>query len=229
MKASVLPVSSALCKNEYDFHRELSEKGIPWTAGIHPYYHKSSERDFQALVKLCDRKEIIGIGEIGLDSRNPDSRYQEKLLRMQLDLARSYNLPVVLHVVKNHERMFHIIRNDFPQTRGIVHGFYGSAELFESYRRLGLLVSIGGRITSGRSRLEALKQIVRSGKYFFETDAPYQKPGYSPENSHTPRNLLTIIHATSTLTSVPLQELAQVQSKNFRELFDIDDGIITTK
>ncbi len=210
-------ISSALCRSEYDFHRALQSPLLRWTAGIHPFYDKSTMDDFDTLVELCDRKEIIGIGEIGLDARKPNGDYQEKLLKLQLDVAKQYNLPVVFHVVKRHNELSRILRDDFPGIRGTIHGFNGSIELFRQYRKLGMFISIGGRLADH----ESLKEIISSGCYMLETDAPYQKPSFIDDDIFTPLYLPLIADRISTLTGTPLQTLMDTQRRNVLELFGL--------
>ena len=94
-------ISNALCQEEFELmnSKQISEFQdiILWTAGIHPYYNKSSEDDIESLIEHCDAKEIIAIGEIGLDNHNDNFEWQKKILLMQLDLAKNYDLPVVFH------------------------------------------------------------------------------------------------------------------------------------
>ncbi len=220
-EAQIGLVSSALCRFEYDFHARLDYAHICWTAGIHPYYDRSSIDDFDLLVELCEKKAVIGIGEIGLDMRKPNHEYQVRLLKMQLELAMNYSLPVHFHIVKRHNELYRILHDDFPGIRGYVHGFNGSIELFRQYRQLGLFVSLGGRITNRSTRTDTLREIVRSGCYLLETDAPYQKPDYITDTILTPLHLPHIAEQIASLTDTPLQAIMETQRKNFRELYGI--------
>ena len=213
-------ISSALCQAEYEFHRKLDNPRIRWTAGIHPYYEKSTIDDFDSLVVLCERKEIVGIGEIGLDVRKKNPEHQEKLLKMQLNLARQFDLPVVFHIVKRHNELFRILQN-FPGIRGYVHGFNGSIELFRQYRERGLLVSIGGRITSRDSRIDTVREIVQSGYFLVETDAPYQKPTYIDAKEFTPLHLPLIGNRIASMTGKSVETVMDIQRRNIRETFGL--------
>jgi len=110
-------ISSALCEEEFEWHLNNQHLNLNWCAGIHPYYDKTDLRDFDKLIKLCDEKQISGIGEIGLDRRG-DFEFQKPLLLQQLDLARTYNLPVIFHVVGRYYELLKILKNNFPQVRG---------------------------------------------------------------------------------------------------------------
>ena len=93
-------VSSALCKEEYEIiniqkFQEL-QKTIKWCAGIHPYYHKSSENDFELLIKLCDNKDIIAI----TSSKKQMDRFQ--LFKMVKSIYKSAGIKQTgLHILRH--------------------------------------------------------------------------------------------------------------------------------
>ena len=107
-------ISSALCKKEFEAIGGSAftqfENCIRWSAGIHPIYEENAVNYFDDLVKLCDEKKIIAIGEVGLDGRKNNADFQEKMLLEQLDLAQNYNLPVVFHCVKKHYELYELLK-----------------------------------------------------------------------------------------------------------------------
>ncbi len=217
-------VSSSLCKDEYELinlpkFQKVDEPGneieIKWSAGIHPYYDKSSEDDFELLIKHCDAKDIIAIGEIGLDSRNDNFNWQKKILLMQLDLAKNYDLPVVFHTVKQYYELDKILKNSFPKVRGFLHAFNASKEIFEIFKKYDLGFSLNAKPPKN----EVLKAIIKHGFYFFETDAPYMRSRELNEDFNHLKNLVWAVKQVSQKTNTSLETLKERQFKNFCEMF----------
>jgi TatD DNase family protein len=208
-------ISSALCKKEYEWHKNNLFSGMFWCAGIHPYYDESAENDFNTLIKLCDEKQIIAIGEIGLDNRNDNFNWQKKILLMQLDLAKNYDLPVVFHTVKQYYELNKILKNSFPKVRGFLHAFNASQEIFEKFKKFDLGFSLNAKPPKD----EVLKAIIKHGFYFFETDAPYMKPRELNEDFNHLKNLVWAVKQVSQKTNISIEALKEKQYKNFYEMF----------
>lgn len=168
-------ISTALNRQEIDWHLRRRESAIQFVAGIHPYYDKSSIKDFEYLESQCRNGILWGIGEVGYDKRKNNHNFQKTILYKQLDLAREYDLPVVFHVVGRFNELYQTLKNDFPGIRGFIHGFNGSFELVEMFSRLEIAFSIGYKMLQRKDYPEIIRKIYHEGKLLFETDAPFQK------------------------------------------------------
>ncbi len=211
-------VSSALNSREIDWHLNHSAPEILITAGVHPYYDKSDESDIPYLVSLCDDKLLWGIGEVGFDSRKNNHNYQKKILLAQLDIANQYNLPVVFHIVKKYNELYQILKNDFPDIRGYIHGFYGSYQMVEMFSRLDNIgFSIGNKLLRYKEADLTLKEIIRHGKYFFETDAPFQRSDDCVSGDYL-TSLIDLVDSVSDLVKVPVMELLDGQWESFQSM-----------
>jgi TatD DNase family protein len=209
-------ISSALCQEEFKWHQNQNILQMKWSAGIHPYYDKSSENDFSELIKFCDEKKIIAIGEIGLDGRNDDQKWQEQILLKQLDLAQNYDLPVIFHTVRQYYELYKLLKNSFPKIRGYLHGFNASMEIAELFTKFDLAFALGCKPPKN----EVVKFIINRGFFLFETDAPYQKPVDNKNDFNHLKNLMWIVDEVSQITELNKQELEAIQSKSFEQIFD---------
>lgn len=212
-------ISSALCQKEFAMITlpkfQKLRKIVKWTAGIHPYYDESVEADFSTLVKLCDERQIIAIGEIGLDKRNDNFEWQKNMLLRQLDLAKNYDLPVVFHNVRQYYEMHKILKNNFPKVRGVQHSFKGSQQVFEVYKNYDIAFSMCGKLPKD----EVIMSILKHGLYLFETDAPYQKPKDLSEDFTHLKSLIWTVDRINKIFEVNKQELVEVQLKSFEQIF----------
>lgn len=214
-------ISSALCKEEFELMKlpkyQKLRKFIKWSAGIHPYYEKNSEDDFDELIKLCDEKKIIAIGEIGLDKRKDNFEWQKKILLMQLDLAKNYDLPVVFHTVKQYYELDKILKNNFPKIKGYLHGFNTSREIAKQFSKFDLAFSLGCK----PPKKDVLKFVIDRGFFLFETDAPYQKPVDDKNDFNHLKNLMWVVDKVSQIIELDKQELEAIQSKSFEQIFGL--------
>lgn len=97
--------------------------------GIHP--HEADKVTAQTLQRFeyllqNHRKQIVAIGEIGLDYHYNFAKIanQKRLFKAQLELAQKYKLPVLLHV-RNAFSDLKTFLKPF-QLKGISHCFAGS-------------------------------------------------------------------------------------------------------
>lgn len=120
--------------------------------GLHPgMLEKHSDVSLEQLQQALERRpaKVVAVGEIGLDLFGDDPQFerQQWLLDEQLKLAKRYDLPVILHSRRTHDKLaMHLKRHDLPRA-GVVHGFSGSQQQAERFVQLGYKIGVGGTIT----------------------------------------------------------------------------------
>jgi TatD DNase family protein len=211
-------ISTALCKEEFEWHHNSNISKMNWIAGIHPHYEKTDENDFNYLIKLCDEKQIIAIGEIGLDNRNNNFEWQKKMLLMQLDLAANYDLPVVFHCVRQYYETYKILKNNFSKIRGFLHAFNASMDIFKEFSKFDLAISMNCKPPKD----DVIRAVLKRGFYLFETDAPDMRPRELKEDFNHLRNLMWAVDRISTISGIEKQELAAIQAKSIKHIFEIN-------
>lgn len=174
------------------------------SVGIHPW-DSEMEDTSQQLEALKDAvakdSRIVAIGEIGLDSlRGADMCRQTELFERQLQIAKDYRKPVIIHCVKAYESLLQAIVRAKPETPLIVHGFRGNRQTAEMLLRKGLNLSFGERFNN-----EAL-QIVAPERLFAETD----------ESS---LSINEIIDRLAQAKNISPQELATILRQNIDRIF----------
>ncbi|MDY6915583.1 MAG: TatD family hydrolase [Candidatus Cloacimonadota bacterium] len=204
---------SALGKQEFKWYQQNIFPNMKWYAGIHPFYEKNNEHDLPPLEELCRNKEIIAIGEIGLDGRADNNQWQRKILFKQLELAQSYNLPVVFHVVKNYYQLYKLLKKNFPKIRGFMHGFNSSREVAETFSQLELAFSVNAR----PPKKDALQFIYKKGRLLLETDSPYQKPYNSHIDFNELANLKKIAENVAEELSISEEKLKKLEKTNLEK------------
>jgi TatD DNase family protein len=210
-------ITSALYKNDLNKIFDLNTFKI--TAGIHPYLFNQTDLDLNFLDQLCLDKKIIAIGEIGLDKRYDHQDTQKELLLSQLDLARSYNLPVIFHCVKAYYDLYKILKNNFPTVTGIMHAFTANLEIYENFSKFNLLFSLSKRLDFSSKDKPLVHKIVSDKRFVFETDYEYNINLTTQTNALNYSYEVHKINSEINYLSDSLPNLIEIQYNNLKNLF----------
>ena len=200
------------------------ETGLFPAYGLHPMYLDAHRPGH--LVELRDwieREHPCAIGECGLDffvdGLDPDA--QHRYFIGQLELAREYDLPVVVHARRAVDAVIAAIRQ-VGSLRGVVHSFPGSAEQARQLWQLGFLVGLGGPVTYERAnRLRKLAATIPLECLLLETDAPDQPDAGIRGQRNEPARLATILQAIANLRDEDAAMIAAATARNAERLFSL--------
>ena len=180
----VAGVSASTSRRGWEMVRDHEIPGLTLmaTSGFHPHHASDASREGLAeIAEIARRKEVVAVGECGLDyNRNfspPDA--QRRAFEAQLELAVELKKPVYLHERDAHDDFFRILSHWRPKlAAGVVHCFTGTREYLEKYLALDLHIGITGWICDERRgrHLEELVRLVPRGRLMVETDCPYILP-----------------------------------------------------
>lgn len=193
--------------------------------GLHPVmiaHHQDS--DLQQLEQQLSQKpaKLVAIGETGLDlyMRQPDFSRQKMLLIAQLQLAKRYDLPVILHSRRTHDQLASLLKQHNLSRTGVVHGFSGSLQQAQRFVALGYKIGVGGTITYLRAaKTRAVIAQLPLSSLLLETDAP-DMPVYGRQGqANRPERLAEIFVALCQLRPEPPAQIASVLLENTRQLF----------
>jgi len=151
-----LLIVPGVARDNWDAVIELSEgvAAIYPCIGLHPYFmEKHKEEDLTALEGMLSKyKQIVAVGEIGLDATIDDLDRQVYFLERQIDIANQFNLPVVLHSRNAHNLLLEVLKRKPVLRGGMLHGFSGSAEQAKTFWSKGIYLGVGGVISYERAR-----------------------------------------------------------------------------
>ena len=132
---------------EYDY--------IYGAVGSHPdVADEVNEAVLEEYRTLCKQNpRIKAIGEIGLDYHYEDipRDIQQKAFRMQMQLAKELDLPVIVHERDAHEDGLAIV-DEFPEVKGVFHCYSGSLELAKELIKRGWYIGFTGVLTFKNAR-----------------------------------------------------------------------------
>lgn len=137
-----------------------------FSVGIHPWYiNKETSVEIQLLRKIAPEKQILAIGETGLDKlTETDFSIQENVFLQQIQLAVAVKKPLIIHCVKAWNEVIKILKDTNPAIPVIFHGFRGKPQLADDLIKAGYYLSFG-ELFNG----ESLKR-VPVDRIFIETD-----------------------------------------------------------
>lgn len=212
-----------------DLNRRFPE--VAYTLGMHP---NSAERwtndTADRLQWLLASSKPVAIGEIGLDfyRETAGPEVQRQAFRDQLDLAATFNLPVVIHMrgPVEAEIMEHL--SAYSEVRAIFHSFDGSARLRDFALNRGDLLGVGGLMTrAGSVELRQTLRAVSLDSIVLETDSPYLTPRGCKNRRNTPAAIPVIAAALAELLETDLAELAQRTTANALRVFRLEPVLLT--
>lgn len=201
------------------------------TAGIHPHDAKSCvETTMGELRKLASKKQVVAIGECGLDYNRDFSprNVQRKVFKDQIELAVSLKMPLFLHerdAFDDFYSMLKVRRSEI--TNLVVHCFTGNLKELEAYINLDCYIGITGWICDERrgNHLRELVKLIPLNRLMVETDAPFLTPRNLPQRPvdgrNEPKYLPHIVKNIADSIGIEYFELAEITTENALEFFGI--------
>ncbi|MBI5540347.1 MAG: TatD family hydrolase [Bacteroidia bacterium] len=225
IKSLLLPAIDKSTQNSLlDCVRNFPENCLPMT-GLHPTSVKENYLDELDFVKNeLKNNKYHGIGETGLDYYW-DKTYikeQEIALRVQIELALEYSLPIVLHSRKSLNELFNIIR-EYKNTglTGVFHCFPGNIIEAQKAIDFGFYLGIGGVVTYKNSDMAEVAKNVSLSNIILETDSPYLTPAPFRGKRNESLYIKNIAEKIAELKNITLNEVAEITTKNAKQLFKL--------
>lgn len=195
--------------------------------GIHPYFVDSA--NISDLTKLDEmlmlyKKQVVALGEIGLDFHLPEAGHQKQqdFFIAQLELADKYQIPVILHHRKSHNETLRLLKQKRFSQGGVVHAFSGSVQEAKAYIDMGFMLGVGGTITYSRAQKtrETFKQISLE-VLVLETDAPDMPLNGRQGQRNSPEFLGEIAQQLAELKEIEIGEVIKQTRANSVQLFGL--------
>jgi len=199
-----------------------ADAGLHAAYGLHPMY-LAAHRDehLSQLREWIEREQPVAVGECGLDYfvEGLDRDLQHHYFENQLQLAREYDLPVIVHARRAVDDVIAAVRR-IGGLRGVVHSYSGSEEQARQLWKSGFLLGLGGPVTYDRAnRLRRLAATMPIEYLLLETDAPDQPDAGIRGQRNEPARLATVCEVIAGLRGIAVDELAAATSANAQRLF----------
>ncbi len=190
---------------------------------------------YQELIE--DSDQIVAVGETGLDKYHiPDNLSTEQVVEdqwstylEQIQLARDYDLPVIMHVRDAHDEMIRRLKDINIDFKGVVHCFTSSWSHAKKYLDLGFNISFTGIITfppkssnpqAQHDLWEAVTKIPLE-KIMVETDSPFLAPQKYRGKTAEPWMVTEVISKVADIKDMSYEEVKTETITNTKQFFKV--------
>ena len=198
--------------------------GLHPAYGLHPIFlDQHRPEHLELLAEWIARERPCAIGECGLDFflDGLDAQTQRHYFDGQLQLAKRFDLPLIVHARRAVEEVIARIKA-VGGIRGVVHSFAGSPEQAQQLWKLDFMIGLGGPVTYPRAnRLRGLAAQMPLEHLLLETDAPDQPDAEIRGQRNEPARLRTVLDCIAQLRGEPAEAIAAQTSANARRLFGL--------
>jgi len=215
-------IDSSYTKSMYALERKYPENIFLMT-GLHPTHVKQDPKTELAHIKEnLEYRKFVAIGEIGIDLYwdKTNLKQQQTAFRFQIQLAKQYKLPIVIHCRDAFDEVFEILEAEKSDDLfGIFHCFTGS--LAQAHRAISynMKLGIGGVVTFKNGKIDQFLSEIDLSHIVLETDAPY----LSPEPFRGKRNesayLLNVLDKVAVVYGMDKQDIAEITTHNALDIF----------
>ncbi len=234
----IICVSSNLQDSQKAIEIARKYPGIAFTAvGIHPQqtdpgYSEKPETQIKKLIELASQKEVVAIGECGLDyspappgEKNRSREEQFFLFEEQIELALQLNKPLIVHSRKAFPDTVRLIKNHTLNAKnytltGVLHCYSAGKKGIQTVSDLDFLFGVDGNLTYDEGLQNVFRQIPLD-QILLETDAPFLSPEPHRSQRNEPAYVKIIAEFLAKLKGESFEKISQATTQNAEKLFKI--------
>jgi len=193
--------------------------------GLHPTHVKENFKDeLNHIEELLSKRSFIAIGEIGIDLYwgKTTLQIQQEAFRYQIQLAKKYQLPIVIHCREAFDQVFEVLEAEKGNDLfGIFHCFTGSKKQAHQAISYNMKLGIGGVATFKNGKIDQFLNTIDLKHIVLETDAPYLAPvpyrGKRNESSY----ITNVLEKLSYIYNVSEEKIAEITTENSKTIFGV--------
>ncbi|TVZ25940.1 TatD DNase family protein [Gillisia sp. Hel_I_86] len=193
--------------------------------GLHPTSVKSNfEEELQFIEEQFNKRDFYAVGEIGIDLYWDKTllKEQQTAFKHQIQLAKSKNLPIVIHCRDAFDEVFEVLESEKDDHLfGIFHCFTGNKEQALKALSYNMKLGIGGVVTFKNGGLDKFLAEIPMEHIVLETDAPYLAPAPFRGKRNESAHIEIIAQKVATLYGLCLEEVAAITTKNSKDIFGV--------
>jgi len=217
-------IDSTFTQAMYDLEKSYPDN-IFLMMGLHPTHVKDNYlEELQKVENELAKRKFYAVGEIGIDLYWDKTHLEEQKIafRKQIQLAKQYKLPIVIHCRDAFDEIFEILEEEKSEDLfGIFHCFSGTYEQALQAISYKMKLGIGGVITFKNGKIDQFLNQIDLKHIVLETDSPYLAPvpfrGKRNESSY----LVNIISKLAQIYCLPANEIATRTTENSKVIFGI--------
>lgn len=193
--------------------------------GLHPTSVKEDYKsELKTLESFIDKNKFIAIGETGIDLYWDKSFFKQQVESFvyQIDLAKKYKLPIVIHARESFDEIFSVMKEQMDNNfTGVFHAFTGTLEQANQIIDWGFKIGVGGIVTFKNSGLDKVVEQLDLQHIVLESDSPYLAPVPHRGKRNESAYLSLIAEKIAIVKDCSIEEVARITSQNAKELFKL--------
>ncbi len=220
--------------------KQLAEEGtgtsrfLYFSAGIWPAKEDVINRKnecavLEEILKEHAHKDVCALGECGFDRReNPAEAgkahlaAEEELFEMQVELAKKYRLPLIVHSRDAFEETLGVLKEG-GHDRVVIHCYSYDKQAAKAFLDLGCYISFSGTVTFGKGAQKEqnieLVNYIPKDLLLLETDAPYLAPVPFRGKTNTPLLIKHTYEFAAAGLNMTVDALAKLVNENANRFF----------
>lgn len=217
-------IDSSHTQSMYDLEKEFPDN-IFLMMGLHPTSVKENfEEELAHVEDQFAQRKFYAVGETGIDLFWDKSflKQQQESFKRQIQLAKKYDLPVVIHCRDAFDEIFEVLETEKGNDLfGIFHCFTGNREQADKALSYNMKLGIGGVVTFKNGGIDKFLGEIPIEQIVLETDSPYLAPvpyrGKRNESSY----IEIIAKKVAEIYAIDLNEVASITTQNSRDIFKV--------
>ncbi len=143
-----------------------------YSIGIHPWevIKVDIEKQLNIIREFSGRKNVIAIGEIGLDKLRENFDLQRDVFLKQIHIAKELQKPVIIHCVKAFFELTEILKAEKLNVPIIIHRYSGNITMADLLIKFGCHFSFGHELFNEKSKVQQVFKSIPIEHLFLETD-----------------------------------------------------------
>lgn len=208
----------------YDLEKNFPDN-VFLMMGLHPTsVDEKYEQELKHVEEELRKRKFYAVGEIGIDLYWDKTLLEQQQIafRHQIQLAKKYNLPIVIHCRDAFNEVFEVLETEKADNLfGIFHCFTGNLEQARQALSYNMKLGIGGVVTFKNGGLDKFLAQIPLKDIVLETDAPYLAPAPYRGKRNESSFIKIIAQKVAELYKVELKEVAAITTKTSRDIFGI--------
>jgi len=217
-------IDSSHLEEMHDLKKRYPEN-IYLMSGLHPVSVKENyKEELEIVFKSLSAHKYVAIGEIGIDLYWDKTflKEQQEAFEIQIRLAVSNDLPIVIHCREGFNEIFEILDAEkCPKLRGVFHCFTGTLQQAQRAIDLGFLLGVGGVVTFKNGGIDKFINQIDIQNIVLETDAPYLSPAPFRGKRNESSYITYVLNKLSGLYEISEIEIADITTKNAIKIFNL--------
>lgn len=193
--------------------------------GLHPTHVKENYHvELLHIEEMLAQRKFYAIGEIGIDLFWDKTflKEQQYAFKHQIQLAKKYKLPIVIHCRDAFDEVFEILEEEKgDDLYGVFHCFTGTLEQAKLAISYNMKLGIGGVVTFKNGKIDKFLNEIDLKHIVLETDSPYLAPtpfrGKRNESSY----LINVAEKLADIYNKDVKEIAEITTKNSIDVFGV--------